>query len=217
MEDNPCEFFELPKLPSPMSTPPKVPNFEEAPNSAVENSEETPNSIVEISEENPNSTVETPNINSNVELELILLVDVLAESERCSTNELDLLVAIRKGIRQCTKRPLYPLSHYVSLSKLSTSHRNFIMSLNIIAIPNIVFEALSKASYERGKNALARNNTWEMVDKSKGKNIVDCKWVFIVKYKADGSLERYKARLVAKGYIETYGVNYQETSPSSQR
>ena len=38
-----------------------------------------------------------------------------------------------------------------------------------------------------------------------------CKWVFVVKFKGDGSLERYKARLVAKGYTQTYGVDYQET------
>ena len=45
----------------------------------------------------------------------------------------------------------------------------------------------------------------------KGKNIVDCKWIFTLKYKADGSLERHKARLVAKGYTQTYRVDYQET------
>ncbi|XP_071919974.1 uncharacterized protein [Coffea arabica] len=33
----------------------------------------------------------------------------------------------------------------------------------------------------------------------------------ILKFKADGSLERYKARLVAKGYTWTYGVDYRET------
>ena len=36
-------------------------------------------------------------------------------------------------------------------------------------------------------------------------------WVFIVKYKADGCLERYKTRFVAKGYAQTYGVDCQET------
>ena len=38
-----------------------------------------------------------------------------------------------------------------------------------------------------------------------------CKWVFSIKHKADGSIERYKARLVAKGYTQTYGIDYQET------
>ena len=53
--------------------------------------------------------------------------------------------------------------------------------------------------------------TWEIVERLKGKNIVDCKWIFTLKYKADGSLERHKARLVAKGYTQTYGVDDQET------
>ena len=43
------------------------------------------------------------------------------------------------------------------------------------------------------------------------KNIVGCKWVFSIKHKADGSIERYKARLVAKGYTQTYGIDYQDT------
>ena len=38
-----------------------------------------------------------------------------------------------------------------------------------------------------------------------------CKWVYTVKYKADGSLERYKAKLVAKRYTQTCGVDYLET------
>lgn len=64
--------------------------------------------------------------------------------------------------------------------------------------------------------ALEKNKTWELVELRKGKNVVGCKWMFTVKYKADGSLERYKARLVAKEYTQTYGVDYQETfSPFS--
>ena len=59
--------------------------------------------------------------------------------------------------------------------------------------------------------ALEKNKTWDLVELPKGKSPVGCKWVFTVKYKADGSLERYKARLVAKGYTQTYGIGYLET------
>ena len=37
--------------------------------------------------------------------------------------------------------------------------------------------------------------------------------MFSVKYKSDGSIERYKARLVAKGYVQNYGIDYLGTFP----
>ena len=48
--------------------------------------------------------------------------------------------------------------------------------------------------------ALEKNQIWDLVKLSKGKQPVKCKWVFTVKYKSDGTLESYKARLVVKGY-----------------
>ncbi|XP_022893968.1 uncharacterized protein LOC111408439 [Olea europaea var. sylvestris] len=107
-------------------------------------------------------------------------------------------------------------THYLTMYLLSTcTHKKFIVSLNTIAIPNTVFEALSKREWRDAMreemSALEKNKTWEIVDTPRGKNIVDCKWIFTTKYKADGSLERYKARLVVKGYTQTYGVDYQET------
>ena len=59
--------------------------------------------------------------------------------------------------------------------------------------------------------ALLQNSTWEIVDLPKGKNPVSCRWVFTLKYKHDGSIDRHKARLVARGYTQTYGIDYQET------
>ena len=38
-----------------------------------------------------------------------------------------------------------------------------------------------------------------------------CRWVFTIKRRPDGSIDRYKARLVAKGYTLTYRVDYAET------
>ena len=59
--------------------------------------------------------------------------------------------------------------------------------------------------------ALEKNKTWELVKLPTRKKPVGCKWVYTVKYRVDGSIERYKARLVAKGYTQTYGIDYQET------
>ena len=50
-----------------------------------------------------------------------------------------------------------------------------------------------------------------MVDLPKGKKPVGYRWVYTLKYKSDGTLDRYKARLAARGYTQTYGIDYQET------
>jgi len=67
------------------------------------------------------------------------------------------------------------------------------------------------AAMDEEMMALHKNDTWEVTELPKGKKHVGCRWVFTIKYKADGSVDRYKARLVAKGYTQTYGVDYQET------
>jgi histone deacetylase 1/2 len=60
-------------------------------------------------------------------------------------------------------------------------------------------------------NALLRNGTWHLVPVKQGMNIICSKWVFKIKRKADGSIDKYKARLVAKGYKQHYGIDYEDT------
>lgn len=50
--------------------------------------------------------------------------------------------------------------------------------------------------------ALQQNQTWTLVPHPPHTNVTGNKWIFWIKRKSDGSIERYKARLVAKGYIQ---------------
>lgn len=59
--------------------------------------------------------------------------------------------------------------------------------------------------------ALEENKTWILIDLSPNKKPIGCRWVYKVKLKSDGQVERYKARLVAKGYTQCEGLDYHET------
>lgn len=60
-------------------------------------------------------------------------------------------------------------------------------------------------------DTLMRNKTWSLISCPTNINLVGCKWIYKVKRKFDGTIERYKARLVAQGYSQEEGVDYFET------
>ena len=60
-------------------------------------------------------------------------------------------------------------------------------------------------------DVMESNNTWSIASLPKGKHFIGCKWIFRIKRKTDGSIDRFKARLVAKGFNQRPGVDYFET------
>jgi hypothetical protein len=58
---------------------------------------------------------------------------------------------------------------------------------------------------------IEKNNTWEMVHRPEGKNIIDSKWIFKNKLNEKGQVVRNKARLVYKGYDQIEGLDFDET------
>jgi len=58
--------------------------------------------------------------------------------------------------------------------------------------------------------ALHANETWTLVPFHPSMNVVSCRWVYKIKHRVDGSIERYKACLVAIGFTQQEGFDYFE-------
>jgi hypothetical protein len=108
-----------------------------------------------------------------------------------------------------------PLSNYLSYSKLAPGYQSFILNASTIRESTSFHEANQDPHWCEAMQAelaaLEANNTWSIQPLPSGKVPIGCKWVFKVKLRSDGSLERYKARLVAKGYNQQEGFDYFET------
>lgn len=57
------------------------------------------------------------------------------------------------------------------------------------------------------------NCIWSIVSLHADKIPISCKWLNKVKFKADGSVDRYKARLVARVFTQQTGVDFIDTFP----
>ena len=61
------------------------------------------------------------------------------------------------------------------------------------------------------------NGTWELAQLPPGKRAIGSRWVFKVKRKPDGSIDKYKGRVVAQGYSQIAGIHYGEVFASTAR
>lgn len=58
---------------------------------------------------------------------------------------------------------------------------------------------------------LESNETWKPAISPNGKRAIESKWVYKVKFKPSGEVDRFRARLVAKGYTQHQGIDYHES------
>ncbi|KAK1625891.1 hypothetical protein QYE76_000206 [Lolium multiflorum] len=102
-----------------------------------------------------------------------------------------------------------PVRLYDGIIRYDSSKRAF------AAEPTSHHDALAipvwKTAMDAEFDALRLNNTWRLVELPRGHHIIGCKWVFKVKDKSDGTIDRQKAHLVAKGFTQRASIDYTDT------
>ncbi|KAJ9539426.1 hypothetical protein OSB04_032159 [Centaurea solstitialis] len=211
------------------STNNESPEIQSNPNISV-TGEVPPNLMSEVSDSHPSDFVEhielTDDVNATCQEETKQTVEeVLQEHEQpvqeAVSGRYVLPPRANRGVppkryspEKQSRSSKYPMTN-IAKGNLSTEEKTFVASLYSEEIHGNIEQALKsknwKDAMETEMEALVKNKTWEKCALPQGKKPVGCRWVFTIKYKPDGTIERHKARLVAKGYTQTYGIDYLET------
>ncbi|KAG7547985.1 Integrase catalytic core [Arabidopsis suecica] len=109
----------------------------------------------------------------------------------------------------------HPIQATCSLALVPQEHQVFLSKISLVKIPETYEEAMQTKEWrdavQEEIGAMTRNHTWDEEALPSRKKTVSSRWIFTIKYKSNGEIERYKARLVARGFTQTYGADYKET------
>jgi len=120
-----------------------------------------------------------------------------------------------------TKGTCYPLANFVSYHRYTPANQSFVAQLHTIIEPKSYFKVVAHPAWQEAMHnelqALHENGSWSLTPLPAGKTPIGCRWVYKIKHRSDGSIERYKARLVAKGFTQLEGVDFHDTfSPTAK-
>lgn len=101
---------------------------------------------------------------------------------------------------------VHPISNYLSYKIFSKTHKTFLAAITTNDEPKNFKQAIQNPKWieamKKEIQALEQNDTWTIKSLPEGKQAIDSKWVYKIKYKPNGDIERYKARLVTKGFTQ---------------
>ncbi|XP_074270986.1 uncharacterized protein LOC141594901 [Silene latifolia] len=115
--------------------------------------------------------------------------DYYCKSTRIITPNSNAHFAPSKSSRSGTR---YPLDNYVTDNCFSTTHKVFLAAIDKEKEPINYQEAAKDERWREAMSkeveALEKNETWKIMTLPDGKKPIGCKWMYKIKYKADGSV-----------------------------
>ncbi|GJV60003.1 ribonuclease H-like domain-containing protein [Tanacetum coccineum] len=108
----------------------------------------------------------------------------------------------------------YSVERVVNYANLNHENYCFASSLNKSIEPTCYEKCILDNNWIDAMNAeikaLNKNHTWDITDLPANRKAIGNKWIWKIKYKANGEIDRYKARLVAKGFNKKEGIDFDE-------
>lgn len=113
----------------------------------------------------------------------------------------------------------YVIKQIMDQVNRSSTQLSRVLLASSIFIPSDYREAIESDNKQQWLDAMSdemqslnENQVYEEINsKSIDKKPVSSRWVFTVKYKQNGEVEKFKARVVARGFSQVYGLDYHDT------
>jgi hypothetical protein len=154
-----------------------------------------------------NNYYESFNTNNQTQLE------VVSDHDSSNNTDTESSVTIRRSNRARTQPQRYG---QININDVYDEDRHDIAMM--IVDPTTVDEALTseeakewRESMDDEIRSLKSYHTWTVCLLPNDRKAVDCKWVYKLKTKSDGSVDRYKSRVCAKGFTQVKDVDYRDT------
>lgn len=141
------------------------------------------------------------------------IIDDIAEPSSASGYPNETVDSIRRSTRAPRPNPAFNIAEY----DLKGNKYSQLLSA-VASEPLTVTQAVKSVDADQWidamqveYDALIKNKTWDLVPLPPGRKSISTKWLFKIKQRADGSIDRHKARFVVRGYSQVEGIDYDET------
>lgn len=187
-----------------------------SPSGAVNDEPEISTASPEVPTSSPSVVPEVLDRGQRSKKPSVLLRDYVTRNVHSSSaHALTPSSTISKSSSTVSGKVLYPIEQYLTDSGFSANHIAFMAAVLESTEPKYFKDAACIKEWceamQKEIEALEENNTWDITDLPPGKRAINCKWVYKLKWNADGTLDRYKTRLVVCGNRQKKGTDFNET------